>query len=568
VISSMARPSKIAAFLDLGSGAWDPSLAFVMACALLLTFPCFQILERRTSPYTPLLGGTMGLPKTKPVDLPLFLGSVLFGFGWGLCGICPGPLWVLLLARPSLEVVCAWLAMMVGMGAAEALKQQQAGHDLQLTSIQVDALGPDLHALATDVREEMAELGVEIPVIPGDMAVCGTLPRTVVGRFAHHFGSWVYLNSRADPNFYSHAIESAGCTCEVIEMTTNPPPGGFADKVIATISALPRPIMLQCNSGNRASVLVLIALLSERGRSKASAEQLAKDLNLKAFTRCQTCGPIREWALQEVSMSKVAVAASIARAPCAGHLPPDVVEESGSGSLLHQLVFQQLFDSQSSTFTYILGCQSTKEALLIDPVLEQKERDLAILEELGLHLKYVLNTHCHADHVTAGGSIRMGRPHVQTVISRASGASADIFVDHGDTLHIGTHALQVIATPGHTDGCVSFYLSRIGSAGLVFSGDTLLIRGCGRTDFQQGDAARLYRSVHERLFTLPGSTLVYPGHDYKGRNVSTIEEERRFNPRLTKTEEEFIELMSTLQLPYPQLIDVAVPQNMACGLQP
>jgi len=572
VISGMARPSKVVAFLDLGSGAWDPSLAFVMASALLITLPFFQILERSPSSprCNPWLGATWGLPKTNPVELRLVLGSMLFGLGWGLCGVCPGPLWVLLLARPSVEATSIWLAMLAGMGLAVAVNKPQPQHVVQNSECPCDAWGPDARTLTPEVREEMAELGIDLPVIPGDMAICGALPRTVVGRLARHFGAWLYLNSSADPNFHVDAIQSANCRCEVVEMSADPPYGGFAQRVITILAALPRPLMLQCNSGNRASVLVLLALLSEQGRSKtcskASAEQLAKDLDLKAFTRCSTCGPICAWVLQEVSASKALTSASIARAHCPSHVSLGAKE--GASTSAKQLVFEQLFDEESSTFTYLLGCARTQEAVLIDPVLQQKDHYLTMLDELGLHLKYVIDTHCHDDHVTAAGAIRESRVDVKTVMSRASGCAADVLVDHGDTLHVGAHDLQVIATPGHTDACVSIYLSRVGQAGLIFTGDALLIRGCGRTDLQQGDAAQLYRSVHERLFALPGATQVFPGHDDKGRNMSTIEEEKHFNPRFAKTEDEFVEVMSNLQLARPSHIDVAVPLNSACGMQP
>jgi len=229
------------------------------------------------------------------------------------------------------------------------------------------------------------------------------------------------------------------------------------------------------------------------------------------------------------------------------------------------VIFQQLFDAPTGTFTYILGCSDTMEAVLIDPVLEQKSRDLSVLEELGLKLKYVVNTHAHADHVTSGGEIRKLKPEIRTVISKASGANADIHVQHGDKVKFGGLELVALATPGHTAGCITWLLK--GSPSMVFTGDTLLIRGCGRTDFQEGNAGTLYDSVHSQIFSLSGETLVYPGHDYKGRNVSTVDEERRYNPRLTKSKEEFVKLMSELQLPYPKRIDYAVPMNMACGVQ-
>jgi len=203
---------------------------------------------------------------------------------------------------------------------------------------------------------------------------------------------------------------------------------------------------------------------------------------------------------------------------------------------------------------------------LIDPVLEHKDRDLALISELGLKLIYVLNTHCHADHITSGGLIRKDLPEVKTIISESSGANADMHIKHGDTLKFGNMALEVRATPGHTDGCVTYVL-RTKTATFAFTGDTLLIRGCGRTDFQQGSSKRLHESVHQQIYSLPGDTIICPGHDYKGRSVSTVDEERQFNPRLTKPVEEFEELMANLGLPNPKKIDVAVPANMVCGVQ-
>ncbi|KAF6264196.1 beta-lactamase-like protein [Scenedesmus sp. NREL 46B-D3] len=178
------------------------------------------------------------------------------------------------------------------------------------------------------------------------------------------------------------------------------------------------------------------------------------------------------------------------------------------------------------------------------------------------------NTHCHADHITGSGKIKSLRPGVKSSIAASSGAAADIQLQHGDSIRFGCLALRVLATPGHTSGCLCFHLQPASprAAGLVFTGDALLIRGCGRTDFQQGDAGLLYDSVHSRLFTLPDDTLVYPAHDYKGLTCSTIGEEKTHNPRLTQSREEFVALMANLGLPYPKQIDRAVPANLKCGV--
>lgn len=228
------------------------------------------------------------------------------------------------------------------------------------------------------------------------------------------------------------------------------------------------------------------------------------------------------------------------------------------------LMFRQLFDADTSTYTYLLADRKLSEAVLIDPVLEQLDRDAGLIAELGLQLLYVLDTHVHADHITAAGALK-SKLGAKTVISEAAGAvSADVLVKEGDTIRFGRFALEVLETPGHTDGCVS-YVCR--EPALAFTGDALLIRGCGRTDFQQGDARTLFRSVRDKLLSLPPDTLLYPAHDYKGRTVTTVAEELEHNPRLgsSKTEDEFVEIMGSLGLPHPKRMDVAVPANLQGG---
>lgn len=228
------------------------------------------------------------------------------------------------------------------------------------------------------------------------------------------------------------------------------------------------------------------------------------------------------------------------------------------------MLFRQLYDAESSTYTYLLADEKTREAVLIDPVIEQVERDATLIEELGLKLLYALDTHVHADHVTATGALR-DRLGCKTVVSDQAGVDcADVRVKDGETVSFGSHQLEVRETPGHTRGCVSYVMS---DKTIAFTGDTLLIRGCGRTDFQGGDAHELYRSVHSKLFTLPPMTTVYPAHDYKGRTATSIGEEQRLNQRLGagRTEDEFVQTMATLQLAYPKKIDVALPLNLQCG---
>lgn len=225
------------------------------------------------------------------------------------------------------------------------------------------------------------------------------------------------------------------------------------------------------------------------------------------------------------------------------------------------MLLRQLFDLESSTYTYLIADPVSREAALIDPVKEQLDRDLKLLSELGLTLRYTLETHVHADHVTSSGALRE-RTGAKTVGATAGAPCIDLQLSHGDTIRLGELAITVLATPGHTDDGLSFL-----AGGYVFTGDTLLIRGCGRSDFQNGDAGHLYDSLTQVLFNLPDETVVMPGHDYRGMTTSTIGEEKRLNPRIAgKTREQFISLMDGLNLPPPRKIDLAVPANRACGL--
>lgn len=226
------------------------------------------------------------------------------------------------------------------------------------------------------------------------------------------------------------------------------------------------------------------------------------------------------------------------------------------------MIFRQLFEPVSSTYAYLLACPRTREAALIDPVIEEVAAYEALIQTLDLRLVFTLETHVHADHVTAGDALRT-RLGSRTCVRAGSGADcADVALQHGDVLPVGDLRIEVRATPGHTDSCVSFVLPD-----RVFTGDALLIGGCGRTDFQQGSAAKLYESVTTQLFTLPPDTLVFPAHDYKGRTVSTIREEHAINARLGagKSVHEFVEIMDNLKLAYPKQIDRAVPANLRCG---
>ncbi len=226
------------------------------------------------------------------------------------------------------------------------------------------------------------------------------------------------------------------------------------------------------------------------------------------------------------------------------------------------MIFRQLFDQTSGTYSYLLASRAGGEALIIDPVLEKVDRYLQLIRELDLRLVKAVDTHLHADHITGLGALR-DRTHCITVMGERTQADVvSIRLADGETMRIEGLSLDVMYTPGHTDDSYSFLM-----ADRVFTGDTLLIRGTGRTDFQNGDARAQYQSIFGRLLTLPEETLVYPAHDYKGDTVSTIGEEKRYNPRLqVKSVDEYAALMAGLNLPNPKMMDVAVPANMRVGL--
>ena len=226
------------------------------------------------------------------------------------------------------------------------------------------------------------------------------------------------------------------------------------------------------------------------------------------------------------------------------------------------MIFRQLFDPDTYTYTYLVACEASRKAMLIDSVVTELDSYLALLKELDLTLVYTLETHVHADHITAASELR-SKLGSKSVVHRDAGAMcADLLVTDGVYLQVGDIEINVLHTPGHTSGCVSYAL-----ADRVFTGDALLINGCGRTDFQQGDAKAMYHSITQKLFTLPADTLVYPGHDYHGLTVSSIKQEIALNARLgaNKTEEEFVNIMAQLNLPYPKYIEQALPANQACG---
>jgi len=229
------------------------------------------------------------------------------------------------------------------------------------------------------------------------------------------------------------------------------------------------------------------------------------------------------------------------------------------------MIFRQLFEPLSSTYTYLIGCEHSRQAALIDPVYPTWERDLQILKELNLNLAYTLETHVHADHITSALKLRQETGSKIVFPKQSAAECPDLVVEDGIVFSLGDIAIHPLYTPGHTDDHFAY-----GIVDKILTGDALLIDGCGRTDFQNGNADQLYNSIHTKLFSLPDDTLVYPGHDYNQRHVSTILQEKERNPRLGNNKDltDFIELMNNLNLPYPKFIDYAVPGNKQCGVCP
>ncbi|MDG2989397.1 MBL fold metallo-hydrolase [Candidatus Synechococcus calcipolaris G9] len=226
------------------------------------------------------------------------------------------------------------------------------------------------------------------------------------------------------------------------------------------------------------------------------------------------------------------------------------------------MLFRQLFDPDTSTYTYLIADEETQTAVLVDTVIEQVARDLTLLQELGLSLRYCLETHVHADHITGAGLLRQHTGCTTVVPQGANVDCANEFLRDAQRLPLGKIDILAIATPGHTDSHMAYLVNDTH----LLTGDALFIRGCGRTDFQSGDAGTLYDVVTQRLFQLPESTLVYPGHDYRGHTVSTIGEEKTWNPRFRdRSRTEFIQYMDQLNLPNPKKIMEAVPANEQCG---
>lgn len=228
------------------------------------------------------------------------------------------------------------------------------------------------------------------------------------------------------------------------------------------------------------------------------------------------------------------------------------------------MIFRQLYDNISSTYTYLLADETTLEAVVIDPVFEQHQRDTALIRELGVKLKNVLDTHCHADHVTGAWRLQQSDGGEIGLAEAVGAENIDRALNHGDRIEFGKRYLEVRATPGHTDGCLTYVLD---DQSMAFTGDALLIRGCGRCDFQQGDASTLFHSLTQQILSLPDDCILYPAHDYSGRTSTTVAEETAYNERIGggASERDFVTYMDAMQLPHPKKIDIALPANMVSG---
>ena len=363
--------------------------------------------------------------------------------------------------------------------------------------------------------------------------------------------SWLYLNRDDDDETKRKVVEAR------VRFKSIPIDGTSlkdAERLKTTLSTymkeeFERPGVIQCSTATRAGIPYILHLAETLNLTFETAMNVAKDMELNVVTRENL-----------VQFLKRSIKEKGGGGKGSGGRNDDDDDDV--------VVFRQLFERESSTYTYLLGCAETRECLLIDPVLETMERDLQVIDDLGLTLKLCVNTHCHADHITGSGEIKKLREGVKSVISKRAGAMADVLIDEGDVVEVGTSVkLKCLSTPGHTSGCVSLVL---GDNTDVFTGDALLIRGCGRTDFQGGSSETLFDGVTRKLLGgLPDACKVWPAHDYKGRMMSTIGEEKRLNPRLGagKTKEEFVQIMKDLNLPYPKKIDASLPRNLKCGAE-
>jgi len=350
--------------------------------------------------------------------------------------------------------------------------------------------------------------------------------------------------------------------------------GFYAELDAAFASMTTQPVLVMCKSNRRAGAVVAAREAIRRGLSAAEMMQDSTDRGLTFIGTPAHAA----WASacvdffynlshrQHYPHPCPAVAAAIA----------DVQTPPSSSSAPPRFLFRQLFDKESSTYTYLIVESASREGLLIDPVIELAQRDAALVKELGVTLKYILNTHVHADHVTGSGLLKILLADASSsgplsCIAAVSGAACDLPLEPYQTLSLGGHqVLTCLPTPGHTQGCMSFlfYHKHLPlEEWKCFTGDALLIRGCGRTDFQGGSSSSLYVSAHTQILSLPESVALYPAHDYKGNTSTTVAEELQYNPRFGKNLGSYIHLMANLNLPPPAKLALALPRNMNCGAE-
>lgn len=502
-IGGMARPSSISGALS--PQRFDLTLWILFMTALAVTFVGYRLCER----FIAARKEKARALKQGPINGRLVCGALLFGVGWGLTGMCPGPILVGLGADFNSGAVTGGpliclASVVIGQIAAAWIVSK--GWLFKQKEAAVGATKSKIYEENSTVDEIQSALEAGANVM--DLRGADQREADSRGEFVVFEGSVSAVYNRSENSLPTKCLPT--------------------DEESA--------LVLMCKSGKRARLALQHTETLEKYKEVlcCSASQLSEAVKL-ADNSLESKGSFR------------------------------FIEHSHNLTLSGKAVFLQFQDPMSSTYTYILGDKETGDAVIIDPVLERLEHDLAVMKEYSLSPSLAINTHCHADHITSTGKMKERLPNLKSMISKSSGADADIHVTNGQVITWANdkRKLKAISTPGHTEGCMSFIDADIGC---VFTGDCLLIDGCGRTDFQGGSSKTLYESVHNELFKLDPGTLVYPGHDYKGRACSTIGHEKKYNSRLTKSLEQYVDLMENLGLSFPKKLKVAVPANMKCGI--
>jgi len=626
IFSGMIQISRVLNFLNVatlaakdgGLAHYDATLMFVLGVGVVISFASYQY-KQRMQIEKPLLcpynDGTecsfSGVPNGGKPTVRLVIGNIIFGLGWGLGGVCPGPALVhVAIGTPS--ILYAWFPLfLVGKKVFSLLENQGRLQWLGVVSplattacapavakahlsrgfdplipiatpgaqASKSAVSQSLYLSASPSADDRTNPAAFDIITSGEDADDSEYSALVQKYGVKSFLSLVPADPTVhSPDFLKSIGKTSNCRRVLVDsMNRSLLTLKTAEDVFDALDNMQRPTLVVCKSGARATAASRIYSAIKVG---ATAEEIisAAEHRKEAWVKN---GALVQWA-----------------------------KEALKGRQSGNLIFRQFFEKESSTYTYLLGDSQSREAILIDPVDVTVDRDLAIARDLGLYVKLGINTHAHADHVTGTAILRekitsttasgiwrrrgmsvstrsgggeeteecktsdprvavepmLSRgAHFSSAISRASGAKADRLVDPGDKIYFGGRYIEARATPGHTDGCMSFVLD---DQSMVFTGDALLIRGCGRTDFQGGDSTKLYTSVHQQLFTLPDSCLVCPAHDYNGRLTSSIGEEKMWNPRLGvgKSVVDFAKIMDELNLPKPKMIDIAVPKNLNCGV--